>query len=172
MFFVFVRAETIMNTQPTPVPTKQTWLIIFGALAFSALLYGLMAYFVENGKTPRTVSPSLPTMRTLMTLVAIAQLGASVAWLHFQTLGKMGGSGETLLTREQFQTQSIIAMALAESCSISGLLLFFMGNNLTQLAPFIFGTLVVFFASILPKGLRYWAAWDESQKPKAPSPFS
>jgi hypothetical protein len=157
---------------PQPVPTKQSWLIILGALAVSSLLYGLMAYFIENGKTPRTVSPGLPTMRTVMTLIALAELGASVAWLHFQTLGKMGGQGETLLSPAQFQTQSIIAMALAESCSVSGLTLFFMGQTLAQFAPFIFGTLAVFLFWILPKGLRYWAAWENDQKPKAPSPFS
>jgi len=135
-------------------------------------MYGLLAFFIEHGKAPRVVASNLPTMRILMTLFAIAELGASVAWLQFATRGKMGDSGGPILTPAEFQSQSIVAMALAEACSISGLLLFFLGNTLAQFAPFIAGTLLVFFVFILPKGLRYYAAWEESQRPKPPSPFS
>jgi len=160
-----------MPPSSTSSALRRTWLTILVALAFSALMYGLLAFFIENGKAPRVISSSLPTMRALMTLFAVAELGASVAWLQFATQGKMSDSGGPILTPAKFQEQSIVAMALAEACSVSGLLLFFMGNTLRQFVPFIAGTLAVFFLFILPKGLRYFAAWDEAQKPKPPSPF-
>jgi len=160
-----------MPPSSTSSALRRTWISILVALAFGALMYGLLAFFIEHGKAPRVVSASLPTMRIMMTLFAVAELGASVAWLQFATQGKMSDSGGTILTPGEFQTQSIIAMALAEACSISGLLLFFMGNTLRQFMPFIAGTLAVFFLFILPKGLRYYAAWEKSQRPKPPSPF-
>jgi len=159
---------------PTPSHSsapRRTWLTILVALAFSVLMYGFLAFLIENGKAPRVVSSSLPTLRALMTLFAVGELAASVAWLQFATQGKMSDSGGPILTPAQFQTQSIVAMALAEACCISGLLLFFLGNTLKQFIPFMAGTLAVFFLFILPKGLRYFAAWEKSQRPKPPSPF-
>jgi len=160
-----------MPPSSTSSALRRTWLSILVALAFSTLMYGALAFLIEHGKTPRVVSTSLPTLRIMMTFFAIAELGASVAWLQFATQGKMSDSGGPILTPGEFQTQSIVAMALAEACSISGLLLFFLGNTLAQFMPFIAGTLAVFFVFILPKGLRYYAAWDKSQRPKPPSPF-
>ena len=150
-------------------PTKQSWLIILGALAVSVLIYGLLAYLLQNSPQPRAISPQLPTLRVVVTLAALGALAASMAWLHFTTQGKMGTPN--LMTPGEFQTQSIVAMALAEACSICGLLLFFLGNTLIQFAPYIAGTLLVFGLWILPFGLRYWAAWEAAQQPKAPSAF-
>ena len=155
----------------TPSPDKKTWLIILGSLAASALIYGLLAHLIQNSPQPRVISAQLPQMRVLVTIAAVGALGASMAWLHFTTQGKMGASGAALMRPGEFQTQSIVAMALAEACSICGLLLFFLGNTLTQFAPYIAGTLLVFFAVILPTGLRYWAAWEKSQQLRAPSAF-
>ena len=157
--------------KPQPAPLRQTWLIIFGALAFSILIYGLLAFLIENGATPRVVSAGLPALRILVTALALAALLASIGWLHFATAGKMGDSNAPILTPAEFQTQSIIAMALTETCTILGLFLFFLGNTLAQFAPYMAASLLVYLGYILPKGLRYWAAWDASQQPKPPSPF-
>lgn len=161
-----------MSTPASQPATRRTWLSILVALAFFTLMYGVLAFFIEHGKAPRVVPSGLPMMRAIMTFLAVAELAASVAWLQLATRGKMSDSGGPILTPAEFQTQSIVAMALAEACSTSGLLLFFMGNTLRQFMPFIAGTLLVFFLFILPKGLRYFAAWEKSQRPKPLSPFS
>ena len=151
--------------------TKQTWLIIFGSLAFSVLIYGLLAFLIQNSQSPRVVSPNLPTLRIVVTGLALASLLAAMAWLHLATAGKMGDSDAPILTPGEFQTQSIIAMALTEACTLMGFLLFFLGNTLQEFAPSIVASLLVYLGYILPKGLRYWAAWEDSQKPKPPSAF-
>ena len=159
-----------MQTQTAP--PRQTWLIILGALAVSVLIYGLLAYFIQSSPSPRAINANLPTLRVVFTALALASLLAGIGWLHFATQGKMGDSNAPILTPGEFQTQSIIAMALTEGCTILGLTLFFLGNTLAQFAPYIAASLLVYGGYILPKGLRYWAAWDASNQPKPPSPFN
>ncbi len=148
---------------PTP-PARRTWLIIFAALSATVFVYGLLAYLIEhNPQSHRTVNPaSVATMRPLLILLALGMLGASVAWLRFRVDGKIGEDGrELLLTPGQFQTDSIVSLALSEACTIYGLLLFFLGAPLREYALFGLGTLLVNFAFILPRGLAFWAAWEK-----------
>ena len=157
--------------QPQTASARQTWLIILGALAVSILIYGFLAYLIQNSANPRAINPNLPTLRVIFTALALASLLAGIGWLHFATSGKMGDSNAPILAPGEFQTQSIVAMALTELCTILGLLLFFLGNTLAQFAPYMAASLLVYLGYILPRGLRYWAAWDDSQRPKPASPF-
>ena len=87
----------------------------------------------------------------------------SVAWLRFRVDGRIGGEGRDLvMSPEQFQTDSIMALALSEACAILGLLLFFLGAPLKELAFFAAGTLLVDFAFILPRGLQFWSAYERN----------
>jgi len=96
--------------------------------------------------------------------MAVAMLVASVAWLRFRVDGKMGGEGrELMLSPDQFQTDSIVSLALSEACAIYGLLLFFLGAPLREFALFGLGTPMVNFFFILPRGLAFWSAWEKSE---------
>ena len=142
-------------------PTRQTWLIIFGALAFSVVMYCVLGFITEQH--PRRVNPaSVAQMRPFLIGAAVVMLVISVAWIRFRVDGKIGGEGRDLaMSPEQFQTDSLVALALSEACAILGLLLFFLGAPLRELAMFAAGTLLVDFAFILPRGLQFWAAHDK-----------
>ncbi|RYX86269.1 hypothetical protein EON83_03330 [bacterium] len=152
-----------MNRSPAPAQSnRQVWLIIFGALVCSVLIYGLLCFFLEHSKSPRTTNPaSLAQLRPFIIGLAVIMLIASVAWLRFKVDGKIGGEGRPVtITPPEFQSDSIVALALSEACAIFGLMLFFLGAPLQEFAFFAAGTLLVDFAFILPRGLQFWSAMD------------
>ena len=155
-----------MNT-PRPASLRQTWLIIFGALVFSVFVYGLLCYLIEHSPTPRRVNAaSLAAMRPILIGLGIAALVVSVGWLRFNIDGKIGdGSRDLALSPGQFQTNSIVALALSEACCIFGLLLFFIGAPIKEFAIFALGTLFIDFAFILPRGLQFWSAYERTGSP-------
>lgn len=143
--------------RPQPVPIRRTWLVIFGALSASILVYCLMCFLIEHNNTTRHINPAnVAQIRPFFIVFALAALIASVAWLRFRVDGKIGEDGRDLsLSAEQFQTDSIVALALSEACTIFGLTLFFIGIPLHEFAFFALGTLFVNFAFILPRGLMF-----------------
>ncbi|MDQ3812519.1 MAG: hypothetical protein M3347_01055 [Armatimonadota bacterium] len=158
---------------------KMTWFIIVFSMVVSVGIYGLLGFLLSQNRTPRAVSPSLGTLRPILYILAVVMLLASVAWITFRTQGKTGGVPDTTLTKvallspPQFQTETIVGLSLAEACAIFGLLLFFMGAPLTEFALFAAGTLAVDLLFILPKGIAYWAAWENQQKRESDiQPFS
>lgn len=158
-----------MNPQATPA-TKRTWFIIFGALVFALFIYALLCYLIlQTRRLAPYAANTVATMRPILGAVGVAVLIGSVAYLSRSMAGKSGGS--ELMTPRAFQSASIVSLALAEACAIFGLTLFFMGGTIRDYAMFAAGTLFVDFAFILPKAKRYWAAWEEAQKPKPLSPF-
>ena len=150
--------------RPRPAALRQTWLIVFGALVVSVFSYGLLCYLIEHSPNPRQVNAaSVATMRPILIGMGIAALVASVGWLRFTIDGKIGDGGRDLaLSPGQFQTKSIVALALSEACCIFGLLLFFMGAPMKEFAIFALGTLFIDLAFILPRGLQFWAAYEKN----------
>ena len=165
-------------------PDKKTWLIIFAALVGAVFMYGLICFFITQSRIANPQSappPPQAAFRTALAFVAVLTLLGSVGWMYAKTNGKIGDSstyGATkaeLMTPADFQTQSIIALAFAEACSIYGLTLFFVGATLRDFVPFAVGTVLVDLFYILPRGLKYWSSWEQKQKLEAQgasSPFS
>lgn len=153
------------------VADRKTWITIVLAMAFSVLAYGLVCYLTLHNPQRRPPSPHLATLSPVLSGLAILALVASVCWLQSKTQRRMSGVGGDLMTPTQFQTESIVALAFAEMCAIFGLLLFFLGGTWQGFVPFALGTLAIDLAFILPKGIRYWAAWEVAQQPRDPSPF-
>ena len=150
--------------------SKTTWFIIFFALVVSVGIYGLLCFLMAQSRSTPSGN-SLGTLRPIFYVLAGASLLASIAWMHFKTYGKIGGSpvspattAATLLSPQEFQTVSITGLAMAEACSIYGLVLFFIGAPIMEFARFAAGTLAVDLLYILPKGISYWAAWEMQQK--------
>lgn len=139
-----------------------TWFILFAALTFSVVIYGLLCFIMEQDPKPRTINPAtVAQMRPFFIAAAVGVLLVSVAWMRFRVDSKIGGEGRAvMLTPKQFQADSIVALALSEACSVFGLTLFFLGAPLKEFALFALGTLVVNFAFILPRGLQFWATHD------------
>lgn len=142
---------------------------IFGALCASILIYGALVYILAQSSASRGVpvssQPVNDTLRFILYGAAATMLGASVVFMQISMAGKIGDSRVLaqlttpvpLMEPAQFQTFSIIALALSEACTIIGLLLFFLGGKAEHFAFFAAGTLLVNFLFILPKGLRYWS---------------
>lgn len=106
----------------------------------------------------RQITPSLPSLRPIFASLGVVALVASVTWLHFSIDGKIGGEGRPAsLSPAEFQSHSIVALALAEACSIFGLVLFFLGAPIQEFGYFAAGTLFIDFAFILPRGLQFWS---------------
>ena len=156
-----------------PPATKKTWFVIFFALTASVAIYGLMAFMIAQNRSAPAPGNSLATLRPIFYIAAGLALIASVGWMHFRTHGKIGDRGDVislpgsqvaLMPASQFQTETIVALALAEACSIFGLVLFFLGAPLVEFARFAAGTILVDLLYFLPKGIRYWAAWEMQQK--------
>ncbi len=145
-----------MNPNHSLQATKKSWLLVFSILVFSIGFYGFLAGIIERFGT-RAANSDLAA-RPFFVAFAVIALIASLVWLRFRIDGKIGGEGrQKLLSPEQFQTDSIVALALAEACSTFGLALFFMGAPISDFAFFAFGTLFVDFAFILPRGIQFWA---------------
>ena len=152
--------------QPSPqVPARQTWLVIFGALCATVLSYGvLVAILSQSRKLPP--NPPNATLINALYVVGVAALVASVVWFQLRTAGKIGDETQVLaqptlrvqmMEPTQFQTETIIALAIAEACSIFGLLRFILGGEAIAFVPFAVGTLLVNLLFILPRGLKYWS---------------
>jgi F0F1-type ATP synthase membrane subunit c/vacuolar-type H+-ATPase subunit K len=168
------------NSAPQQGSAKMTWIIILFALVMAVLSYGVLCFFMSQNRTSPTGN-SLATMRPLMYALAVVSLVASIGWLQWKTSGRIGempgvvGSSyaAVLMEPNEFQTQSIVALALAESCSVYGLVLFFLGAPITEFGVFAAGSLLVILLYILPRGLKYWAALENGQKQSGQnSPFS
>lgn len=167
-----------------PQTNRQTWLIIFAALVGSVFLYGLVCFFITQSRIAHPQNAPKPPADILcwmFSAMAVLALLASIVWMYVKTNGKIG-DGSTygvakaeLMSPGEFQTQSVVALALSEACTIYGLTLFFIGVAMKYLVPFAFGTLIVDLFYILPRGLKYWSSWEQEQKAKgqqANSPFS
>ncbi len=158
---------------------RRTWLIIVLAMAASVVIYAVPCVFMMQSRTAS--GSSLPTMRPMMYGFAVISLVAAVGWMQWKTSGRIGdaptiagrSSTATLMEPGDFQTQSITSIALADACSIYGLVLFFLGAPITEFAVFAAGALLVILLYILPRGLKFWAAWENAEKQSGQnSPFS
>ena len=155
--------------KPQTEARKTTWFIIFFAMVASVGVYGLLCFILMQSRSAPPVGNGLQTLRPILYVVAVGDVLASIAWVHFKTNGRIGGTaampstGYLLMKAAEFQTVSIVGLALAEACAIFGLLLFFLGAPITEFALFAVATLAVDLLYILPKGITYWAAWEQQQ---------
>ncbi len=148
-----------------PPANKRTWLIIFGALVWSVVIYGFLTFLLSQNPVSRPNPANAAPLRPFVYGAALLALIGAAAYLHFTTYGKIGGEGRApTLSGEQFQTHSIIALALSEACSIIGLVLFFLGAPMQEFFGFAAATIVLDLVFILPRGLSFWANWEKQER--------
>lgn len=163
------------SSPATPKSDALTYFTIFGSITFSAFLYTALAFFMETtrSRTRLTATPApMPGINLGIGAVALLSLLAASAFMVLQTRGRIDGAAmpdtnPSRLSHSDFQTVSIIALALAEVCAIAGLVLFFLGGPAIGILPYVGGTLAVNFLVILPIALRYWKGelGDEASGP-------
>jgi F0F1-type ATP synthase membrane subunit c/vacuolar-type H+-ATPase subunit K len=153
-----------------PQATKKIWFAILFALVVAVGVYGLVAFIIAQNRSAPPPGNNLETLRPILYIAAGVALLSAIGWMHFRTYGKIGDvtalpePRAPLMSPGQFQTETIIGLALAEACSIFGLVLFFLGVPLVEFARFAAGTILVDVFYFLPKGMKYWAAWEMQQK--------
>lgn len=116
-------------------------------------------------------SDSVQFLRLAFGVVSVFLLLLSVVWLQWRTTNKKCVLGEEIISPSKFQTDSIIALGIASTCTFYGLAIAIEGGTWNDAVWFALGTLAVGFAFILPKGIRYWAAWEVAQQSRGPSLF-
>jgi hypothetical protein len=163
-----------MSTSPTPpLPTRQVWLVVWGALAAAPIAYAVIAQQVQVTTPP---PGNLPLLR--MAFLAVAALGFVAGSLLMSRAGTPGGfppappaSPDTpdLVAPATFQLRSIIAMALFESVAIYGFVLVMLGGPPLLVLPWSATSLVGLVGIALPNGLAYWRRWEMDAARTGPS---
>ena len=146
-----------MNGTPAP-PNRTSWLIIVGALTVAPVMYVVVANLISAGARP-VASPDHDTLRRVFAPLAGLMLVGSRVWLARRAGDDRDArTGEAVpLPPAQYQLQSIIAAALAESCAIYGFILFMLGGSIRQLMVFAAGSLITMALVVIPHGLAYWS---------------
>ena len=146
-----------MNAAPG-TPNRTSWLILTGALTAAPVMYVVVASLISAEGRP-VAGPDFQTFRVVFSALAVVMLVASRLWL-----ARRAGDGRDTRTGEavplppaQYQLQSLIAAALAESCAIYGFILFMLGGSIRQLMAFAAGSLLTLALVVLPHGLAYWS---------------
>jgi hypothetical protein len=132
-------------------------LVMAGVLILAVGIYGWLIFHL-NQKPLEQLSINLPTWRPFVIHVGGASIVAAWEWLRLKTDGKIGAGGRPVqLTSTQFLIYSIISLALAQVCAVTGLTFFFLGAHLDEFYFFIAGTLLFDFLVVLPRGLKFWS---------------
>ena len=166
-----------MSTSPSvpksPVPTRQIWLVVWGALAAAPIAYAVIAQQVEVTTSP---SATLPLLR--MAFLGVAALGFVAGSFLMSRAGAPGGfppappaspDNPDLVAPATFQLRSIIAMALFESVAIHGFVLVLLGGPRMLILPWSATSLVGLVGIALPSGLAYWRRWEMAAARTGPS---
>jgi hypothetical protein len=126
-------------------PQKQVRIILMFAFMASVVIHGVLVIILSRQPaTPPAIF--LENARGICYTFAAAGLLTSVYW----TLVKLTATVEPA----RFQTEMIVALTLAEICSVAGLFVFFLGRNPADFWPFGIATLVVQGVFILPRVLQ------------------
>ncbi len=146
-------------------PNRLTWATMVFAFIGSVVMYGVLAYVLEQSGAHAT-SDVLEPLRLPLTLIGIACLVASVVWaqLRLSVQREFPAIAGALPEPRQFIAHTIIALAFAEACAIFGLLYFFVGASLADFLMFAVPSVVVMVVFVLPKGNAYWQAWESRRE--------
>ena len=145
---------------------KTAWIIIFGAMSATVLIYGAIAFtFGPPGEPPETARPLRMALwgAALVLLFAAQRIVAPFRKTAAGTaaalrLPEPPGPGPT-----GFGRRSVVALALTDAASIIGLVLVFVGGSRSDFLLLGALTLLVNFAIILPAGLAFSTTATENR---------
>jgi len=144
-----------------PPANRLTWATIVFAFVGSVVMYGVLAYMLQQSGS-RPSASGLEAMRLPTTLLGVASLVASVVWAQWRLAvrGEYASITTDTPTPKQFILHTFIALSFAEACAVFGLLLFFTGASFTDFLMFAVPSMAVMLFFVLPKGNAYWTAWE------------
>ena len=123
---------------------RRTLLILCVAFIWSIFIYFGLTFMMESQRHLPS-SNSAATLRPIVFGVAVLAILGSVAWSVTQL-----SSAKTYV---EFQSKMVVGIAIAEVCSIAGLVLFFLGTPAIEFLYFGAANIAVIAAVILPKVL-------------------
>ena len=141
-------------------PALVNWLVLFGAMASSVLVYGAVAFlFGPSGEPPEATRP----LRMALWGVAVVALFVAQRLIAPFRKALAGGPGEAPPDAKAFFGRSVAALALAEAAAILGLVLVFVGGSRSDFLLLGMLALLVDFAIILPAGLAFFGMRTENR---------
>jgi len=153
-----------LATQGTNTPQNRTsWLVIFASMLVSLGVYCILAVILQQSGSQPPVTAGAEVLRQVVYAAAVLVLLASILFWNVRTRAVTVTPGYGAQTRphlpsaSQFQTSTIVTLALAEGAGVLGLLLFFMGAGLNDVFALAGAGAAVMLALVLPRGLRYWS---------------
>ncbi len=141
--------------------TRTAWLVIWGAMTFTPVLYTAVAIVLAPGIAP---SSALPTLRLVFISLSAACVATAIAL--FARVPRVPTQGETSVPAfatdapappALFMSRFVTGAALAEVAAIDGFVLVFLGERWTTCAILGAVTMAVMLGVALPAGLRYWS---------------
>jgi hypothetical protein len=124
---------------------KITWIVLVAAFIVSVFMYGTLVMLLSQ-RPATAVTVNVDTLRSVCYTVA----GAGILTAAYWALVKLPAAPDDA----RFQTDMILALALAEVSCIMGMLLFFLSHKSAEFWPFGIATLVVNLVFILPRVLQ------------------
>jgi hypothetical protein len=145
--------------------SRTTWFILFWALTASVLVYGAVVHAMGQsvGRPSAANEVVHSVIRPILYLVDFVVLTMAVviprSYIRKNTNPDPQApiGTDPVPSPQVFQQASIVSLSLSESCAISGLLLFFLGEPAREFWNFAGLTLLFNLAYILPRGVRYWS---------------
>ena len=130
----------------TPQRKRILYILSF-AFVFAEGIFRLLVFLLNQ--EPRNSSPAatMATLRPICYAMAGVALLTSIGWTYMRT--------RYSTSWQRFQSNVIVSLALAEACTIFGLLLFFLGGPANEINGFIIATVMVDLVVILPQIRRF-----------------
>jgi len=160
-----------LTAQGTNTPQRRiSWLVIFASMLVSLGVYCILAVILQQSDSQPPVSAGADALRQVVYAAAILVLLASILFWNVRTRAVTVTPGYGAQTRphlpsaSHFQTSTIVTLALAESAGVLGLVLFFMGAELSDVFALSGAGAAVMIALVLPRGLRYWSLVETRER--------
>jgi len=150
---------------------KTAWLVLFGAMSATVLIYGAVAFTLgPPGEPPETARPLRMALWGVALVLLFAAQRIVVPFRKAAVGTTAAGTAAAPRLPERpgvdamaFGRRSVVALALTEAASIVGLVLVFVGGSRSDFLLLGALTLLVNFAIILPAGLAFATTATENR---------
>ncbi len=153
---------------PPRSPNRLRWLVVVAALSFSVVLYGVVVLFLSSQPASVPAVAGAAMIRVVLLALGLASLAGALALTPRAPDGALPGRR---LAPDAFFKRSLVALAIAESAAVYGLVAFLVGRRVVDFGVLAAGALALMLLHVLPQGLRYWADGDGPQAGAGPGPL-
>jgi F0F1-type ATP synthase membrane subunit c/vacuolar-type H+-ATPase subunit K len=151
----------MQQQSPAKANAKIQWLVVVLAMTSSIPVYALVAFLVSQGI--ETTPSELATVLRPVLYLAAGTLVAVSLFVMPRVAG--GATNDALPSPESFRKRSFLALALAESSAVLGLVLFFVGRSWPDFLVLAGIGALSILLNVLPQGLRHFATPEAGDQP-------